>query len=64
MSKKLFEDMTTSEAVHPSASSAEPYMRSKQDLKDLFENEASLPGLRKYPNGVVSVERPRRGHDY
>jgi hypothetical protein len=32
--------------------------------RDRFYNEARLPGERKYPNDVVSVERPRRGHDY
>jgi hypothetical protein len=41
----------------------QPFMRSKQDDHDRFSTDAPLPGARKYPMDVVSVERPRRGHD-
>lgn len=41
-----------------------PYMRAHLDQTDLFYNEANVPGSRKYPMDVVSVERPRRGHGY
>jgi hypothetical protein len=40
------------------------FMRTKQDNRDRFSTEAPLPGSRKYPMDVVSVVRPRRGHDY
>ena len=39
-------------------------MQSKQCDDDRFWTDARLPGSRKYPMDVVSVERPQRGHHY